>query len=240
MSKDRPGITGMLRALHNLGHYKEEQPPIQTKSLDPQMAMLRAWQSKRLERTHADLLTSPRYGPASRFFIEEIYAARDFSQRDQDIEYLYEMMSRILPDILLGLVRNAAEINDLTNGLDEALLKVLVKELGVTDQITEGLYAQAYRICDNYDQRLYQIELLIKIGRQVDISTRLPLVGTALRLARVPARQAGWGDLYDFLNDGFKAFKHMHGAGEFLKTVQERETRILNRIFANDPNPFRI
>jgi hypothetical protein len=240
MGKDPQGIAGMLRALHNLGHYKQEQPPIEPKGLDPQMAVLRTWQSERLKRTHADLLSSPRYGPASRFFIEEIYAAHDFSQRDQDIEYLYEMMSRILPDILLSLVRNAAEINDLTNGLDKALLKALVEDLGVTDQITEQLYAQAYRICDNYDQRLYQIELLVKIGRQVDISTRLPLVGTALRLARSPARQAGWGDLYEFLNNGFKAFKHMHGASEFLETVQERETRILNRIFARDPNPFRI
>ena len=240
MSEDRPGLTGMLRALHNLGHYKEEQPPIQPEGLDPQMAMLRAWQSKRLERTHTDLLNSPRYGPASRFFIEEIYGARDFSQRDQDIEYLYKMMSRILPDILLGLVRNAAEINDLTIALDKALLKVMVEELGVTDQITEGQYTQAYRICDNYDERQYQIELIIKIGHQVDITTRVPLVGTALRLARTPAHQAGWEDLYKFLNDGFKAFKHMHGAGTFLKTVQERETHILNRIYVNDPNPFSI
>jgi len=240
MSKDRSGIFGMLHALNNLGHYKQEQPPVEQKGLGPQMAMLRKWQSERLKRTHADLLASPRYGPASRFFIEEIYAPRDFSQRDQDIEYLYEMMSRILPDILLSLVRNAAEINNLTNELDEALLQALVEDLGVTDQITEGLYARAYRICDNYDQRLYQIELLVKIGRQVDISTRLPLVGTALRLARGPARQAGWGDLHEFLSDGFMAFKHMHGAGEFLETVQERETRILNRIFARDPDPFRI
>jgi hypothetical protein len=230
----------MLRALHNLGHYKEQQPPVQSKGLDPQMAMLREWQTERLKRTHADLLKSSRYGPASSFFIEEVYAARDFSQRDQDIEYLYEMMSRLLPDILLGLVRNAAEINDLTIALDEALLKVLVDELGVTDQITEGQYTQAYRICDNYDKRIYQIELIIKIGRQVDITTRVPLVGTALRLARTPARQAGWEDLYEFLNEGFKAFKHMHGADKFLKTLQERETRILNRIYANDPDPFRI
>jgi hypothetical protein len=240
MGKDRSGITGTLWALKNLGRYKEDQPPTNRVGLKPEMALLRDWQSKRLERTHADLLASPRYGPASRFFIEEIYAARDFSQRDQDIEYLYGLMSRLLPDILLGLVRNAVEINDLTNALDEALLKALLQGLGVTDRITEQLYAQAYRICDNYAERLYQIELLVKIGRQVDLSTRLPLVGTALRLARAPARQAGWEDLHDFLDRGFRAFKRMHGAGKFLNTVQERETLILERIFASDPDPFGI
>ena len=56
------------------------------KELDAPVAMLRIWQSERLKKTHADILHSPLYGPACRFFLNDIYAAEDFSRRDNDIE----------------------------------------------------------------------------------------------------------------------------------------------------------
>jgi len=199
---------------------------------------LRAWQSVRLAQTYADLLESHRYGPACRFFLNELYAPRDFSQRDQDIEYLYAIMSSFLPEFLIKVVRKAIEMNDLTNELDWALSRVLVQNLGVTDQITPELYAEAYRICDNYAERAHQIHLIGEVGRMVDRGTRIPLIGVTLHLARHPARRAGWGELHDFLEKGYTAFKHMGRADAFLKTVQERETGILERIFAGHPDPF--
>ena len=44
-------------------------------------AELRVWQAARLERTHSDLLASPRYRAATRFFLDELYGSKDFSQR---------------------------------------------------------------------------------------------------------------------------------------------------------------
>jgi hypothetical protein len=226
--------------LSQLGEHQSQRQLSGASELGADMALLRHWQSERLARTHADLLASPRYGPACRFFLENIYASHDFSQRDHDIQYLYGVMSHFLPDFLLALVRNAVEINSLTNALDQALLRALVDELGVTDTITEELYAEGYRICDNYDERAHQIELLVKIGHEVDISTRLPLVGMTLRIARAPARRTGWGDMQDFLERGFNAFKHMHGAGAFLDIIYQREMKILDRIFEGMEDPFEL
>lgn len=61
----------------------------EARALDPGLAVLRAWQSQRLARTYADLLDDPAYAPACRFFLSEIYAARDFSQRDAGGEQLF-------------------------------------------------------------------------------------------------------------------------------------------------------
>ena len=210
----------------------------QGKGLDPQMALLRVWQSERLTKTHADLLKSKRYGPACRFFLDEIYAPNDFSQRDNDIEYLYEVMSSVLPNFLLSLVSNTVELNNLTSILDQHLLKALVDDLGMEETITPETYTEAYRICDNYDERRRQIELLMEIGHQVDIGTRIPLVGTTLRLVRGPAHQAGWGEVHDFLEKGFSAFKKMRNAKKFLQVIDKRETAILDRIFAGETDPF--
>ncbi len=72
----------------------------------------------------------------------------------------------------------------------------------------------------------------------VDRGTHIPLIGATLHLARHPARRAGWGELHDFLEHGYSAFKHMGRADKFLRTVQDREMGILDRIFASHPDPF--
>ncbi len=66
------------------------------------------------------------------------------------------------------------------------------------------------------------------------------MIYAALRLARRPAQIAGLHELQDFLERGFRAYRHMNGAGEFLDAVETRETRILERIYARDPKPFRL
>jgi len=208
--------------------------------LDPQIAMLRSWQANRLTRTHADLLSNPKFRPACQFFLSDIYAARDFSRRDNDLEYMYSLVSKFLPDFMISLVRKTVEINDLSNNLDKYLLERLVNDLGVTNSITPEQYAQAYRLCDNYTDRIHQIEMIVEIGKQVEFSTRLPLVGTTIKIARSPAKRAGWSEVHEFLENGFKAFKHMRGAKKFLNTLFQRELTILNNIYQQNPNPFEI
>ena len=63
-------------------------------------------------------------------------------------------------------------LSNLTNALDERLARALVDELGVTDAITLERYAEAYRICDNYDERRRQIQMIDAIGRGIDRRTR--------------------------------------------------------------------
>jgi hypothetical protein len=201
-------------------------------SIAPQMALFRAWQAQRLATTHADLLQNRRYRPACLFFLEDIYAPKDFSQRNHDIVRMHDFMLRFLPARLIRTLTLAIDLNTLTETLDEALLSALVEKLGVKDSITPAQYAQGYRICDNYDERKRQIDLIIDVGQGLDRLTRLPLVGWTLHMARGPAHRGGWQEMQGFLERGFTAFKHMHGAQEFLRLVQRREMDILDRIFA--------
>ena len=147
-------------------------------------------------------------------------------------------MSSVLPNFLLKLVSNTVVLNNLTNSLDEHLLNVLVNELQSPDKLTPELYTDAYRICDNYDLRFQQIDLLLEIGSQVDKGIKIPFVGSALRLARGPAYRSGWGEVHEFLENGFSSFKKMKGAKQFLKVIEKREKSILDRIFDGESNPF--
>lgn len=208
--------------------------------LDLEWYQLSQWQSDRLARTHADLLKSPRYGLATEFFLSDLYAPKDFSRRDSDLERSYPMIITILPGQAIYAVALAVELNVLSHEMDEKMLSILCKELGVKEHITETLYAEAYRRCDNYKQRQRQIQLIRVLGEDLDGVVAKPFIYSALRLARTPAQLSGFGELQDFLERGFRAFRHMKGAKEFLETIYSRETRILDRIYAHHPDPFNL
>ncbi len=238
---DQPTPQDAARLLFQLKNNLHRVHQTKTASgLSAQMAMLRTWQSKRLARTHADLLASKRYGPACRFFLADIYAPRDFSQRDHDIERMYHFMLKFLPKRLLHPLTLAIELNTLTHHLDNTLLDALINHLGITTAITAEQYAEAYRICNNYNERAQQINMVVEIGHNLGRLSRLPLISFSLRLARKPAHQAGWLELQDFLERGLDAFKQMRGTKTFLTTIEQRERQILDQIFTRHPQPFTL
>lgn len=226
----------LLKELQN--RQDAQRIAVEGAELDPQMAMLRQWQAKRLANTYADLLADEQYRPACLFFLSDLYAARDFSQRNHDAEHLYNLLSRFLPEGMLRLLADAIQINQLTSQLDQTLLKVLVDDLGVKDAITGQVYAQAYRLCNNYPERREQIELLTRILREAAQGAHNPIFAISLRLVRSPAERAGWLELYDFLERGYLACKPMKDVETFVKTIERRELELLEKIFAGDDDPF--
>lgn len=229
----------LIQLLYDLQHKKEARPlPASTGFLDSNLVLLKSWQADRLSRTYADLLEDVNYSSACHFFLDQIYAPRDFSQRDLDFERLHSILSRYLPEQSLRLLSNALALNQMTNDLDLVLLNVLVNRLGMADSLDQQKYAEGYRLCDNYSARARQIDLIARIVREVGIGARLPLVGITLRLARGPANRAGWVELYDFLEQGYAAFKSIPAADTFAAIIEQREIRILDRIFAHHPDPL--
>ncbi|MCP5095977.1 MAG: hypothetical protein GY943_10525 [Chloroflexi bacterium] len=209
-----------------------------TVELSPPLALLRQWQSDRLASTHQDLLESQEYEAACRFFLDDIYAPRDFSQRDEDLMQVNTMLKPVMPRPMYRTLIKVIALNELTTNLDNELLHLLTHELGMTDELTAEMYAEAYRRCDNYDERVAQIDLIVDVGRLVNRLLRLPFISLSLRLAHGPAHWAGWKELQDFLEHGFAAFKKMDDVSFFLKLLAYREKMILDKIYAHDPLPF--
>jgi hypothetical protein len=234
----RRSLFSVLGQLNDIQNLRREE--LAAEPLEPALALLKAWQSQRLARTYADLLATDRYRLACRFFLDDIYAARDFAQRDRDVIEMHNFMQRFVPASLLRPLDETIALYALTQSLDQRLRDVLVDEVGVTDGLTEAQYAEGYRRCDNYADRVRQIDKIVEIGSLLDVIIGLPLTGTALQMAKVPANRAGWTELTGFMERGYRAFKHMRGAGEFLDTIRRRERTILDRIYAEEPEPFKV
>lgn len=234
-STQPPDTLGLLGALRKLRH-----EAVDSAGLEPRLAAVRAWQSRRLSHSYADLLAHERYAPACRFFLEDLYSARDFSQRDHDMLQMYDLLRRYVPAGLLEPLTLTVQVHALTQQLDARLVTMLFDEMGVTGELTSAAYAQAYRRCDNYAERLEQIELIYRVGQLLEGVVKQPLTGTTLALMAGPARRAGWADLTGFLERGFRAFKHLRGARPFLELVRRRETEYLDRIYAGDDDPYEM
>ena len=95
---DAPRPPNAGQSLSDLQHSDElKHQPAPRPAYPRSLAMLRAWQANRLAHTYADLLADPHDRPACEFFLSDIYAPRDFSQRDHDLERIHTFLSRVLP-----------------------------------------------------------------------------------------------------------------------------------------------
>ena len=197
---------------------------------------LKAWQAGRLERTYQDLLGTARFHDAARFFLDDLYGARDYSRRDADLARILPKMAALLPLAALSTIADAVELDALSEQLDSALLAHL--DAKVLASLSEADYASAYRACDNLADRAHQIALMRRTGDALDRLTRKPLLDRTLRLMRGPAHMAGLGELQGFLERGFGAFKRMGSAQQFLDAVEGRETLLMERLFEGHANPF--
>ncbi|TLD43982.1 MAG: hypothetical protein FAZ92_03755 [Accumulibacter sp.] len=198
---------------------------------------LREWQAGRLARTHADLLASPRFGVAAQFFLSDLYGPKDFSSRDEEVERILPLLIRMLPVSALRTVALAVEVDALSEELDSAMVAEL-ERAGMLERIDEDAYAAAYRAVGCRAERERQVTLIRQTGEALDRVARKPLLSTMLRLMRGPAQLAGLGELHDFLDRGFNAFRCMGPADEFLDSIDGKERALLARLFAAAADPF--
>jgi hypothetical protein len=223
----------LVRELTRVGHLHEERRnnPILAGSLE----RLADWQARRLRMTYADLAADPRYTAAVLFFQNDLYGGADYSRRDADLARVVPMMVKMLPEGVIATVALAMELNALTQELDRAVLARLPR---ADAQFSVAEYCKAYRRAGNFPLRRRQIGLIVEVGVALDAYVKKPLVRTALAMMKQPARLAGMAALQDFLERGFASFRAMGGADEFLRTVEERETHIMESIAGGAPDPF--
>lgn len=205
--------------------------------------LLRAWQTERLANTYADLLRSERHRAAAEYFLNDLYGPKDFAQRDADVGRIIPAMTRMLPASALAAFALAMELDWLSERIDQQLARELRAQQDDPDaplEIDATRYARAYRACANEAERERQIDLVGEIGRELDRLASKRLVAAAIDLMHGPARAAGLGELHEFLERGFRAFRIMRGADEFLQTIDRRERQINAQLFAGRARPFEI
>lgn len=199
-------------------------------------ACLRAWQAARLARTHADLLASDRFGTAAAFFLSDLYGPKDFGDRDAELERILPLMTSMLPVSGLRTLLLAIEVDALSERFDAAMVGQL-GELLDRPGMDEAMYGAAYRAVGDRPGRETQIRLIGETGAALDAFAQKPFVRMALKMMHRPAKMAGLGELQEFLERGFEAFRTMPDATEFLGFIVSRERAFSAAQFAGSAQP---
>ena len=199
----------------------------QTPGLSDSVNAVKAFQQRRFAHSHSDFLASPRYGPASRFFLSEVYGPGDFSNRDKQFSRVIPTLVRLFPQEIVNTVQALAQLHALSESLDTGMGMILN-----APSFAWADYVRAWQQLGHAAERETQIRLTLHLGESLDRLARKPLLRQSLRMMRGAAKVAGLEHLQALLEAGFDSFQSMNGARDFLAEVAARERRLSVALFA--------
>jgi hypothetical protein len=189
-------------------------------------------QARRFRGTYADFLEHPRYSPATRFFLDELYGVHDFARRDAQFARIAGALERLFPEAVAQLAVDLSETHALTEVLDHQLA---TQWLGLSSALSPAeRYIVAWRRTDARASRERQLAVVQHMGLELERLTRMKTLRLGLRMMRNPARAAGLDALQHFLESGFDAFAALGEARPFLDTIRQRESGWVQALFDDD------
>ena len=210
-------------------------------ALQQAVAGIRKFQSRRFQCTYADLASDAAMGPATQFFLSELYGEKDFAERDAQFQKVSGPLVRLLPGHATDTVVRLARLHALSVELDHAMAHTLLAQHPHTGAgaLTVSDYILAWRQLDRQDDRQAQLDMVLALGRDLVRLTRTQGLRFMLKAMHGPANVAGFGALQHFLETGFDTFARMNTrddkAAFFLACVAEREAGWIRALFRADP-----
>src|SRR5690242_14213305 len=174
MSADRDAILANLALVQ-----AERSRRAADAALGRKVVALKAFQQRRFSRTYADLLASERYGPAARYFLDELYGPKDFVRRDAQFEKMVSGLGTFFPPEVVHTVARVAELHALSEALDTAMAEQLPSA-----QIAAADYVRAWQAVARAADRRRQVTLSVGVAETLDGLTRRPMLRRALHLLR--------------------------------------------------------
>lgn len=193
---------------------------------------IKLFQAQRFRATYADLLASDNYGPATQFFLDELYSDKDFVQRDTQFAKIAGALQTLFPKQVVHTAVTLAQLHRLTEELDHQMgMAILV---GPRDDAVVA-YVNAWNVVGRCNDRELQLRTVLSVGQELERLTRTPGLRLMLKMMRRPAHAAGLGALQAFLEAGFDTFAAMSGKKQlvtsFLSIIEARESALIQALF---------
>jgi len=197
--------------------------------------LLQDFQSKRINGTYKDIETDPEFSKIGDFFFKKLYAPEDFSFRDTSMKKLHKVLDGKIYKNMLTAVTKVIELHDISNELDHLMVEKMMAA-GVDESMSMAQYQDIYRSLDNYDQRIYQINLSAEVTRIFHGLSKKWIVAVSLKTVKTTAVLFGIKEIIDFIYEGYVAFKTIDNIDFFVETMTQRELAWHNEIWSGGSN----
>lgn len=194
---------------------------------------LQQFQSERLNRTYADLKMDPQYTAIADFFFNRLYAPQDFTFRDTSIKNLQHILEGRVYRPMTSAMLKVVELHELTDDLDNLMVAKMIGT-GIGTEWTMDSYQAVYRQLDNYDQRVYQIDLTVEVTRIFHGLSQKWVVAVSLKTVTVAAHILNVGKILDFINEGYNAFRKIKNIDHFIDTIGQKELAWHDKLMGDD------
>ncbi len=192
------------------------------------------FQSNRINGTYKDIETDPEFSKIGDFFFKKLYAPEDFSFRDASMKKLHKVLDGKIYKNMLTAVTKVIELHDISDEQDNLMVEKML-EAGIDESMTMAQYQEIYRSLENYDQRIYQINLSAEVTRIFHGLSKKWIVAVSLKTVKTTAVLFGIREIIDFIYDGYVAFKTIDNIDFFVETMTERELAWHDEIWSNGP-----
>ena len=206
-------------------------------ALGTAVGSVKSLQARRFRGTYADLMGSPSFGPAARFFLEELYSDTDYTDRDLQFGRIAGTLQTMFPQPVVDTAVALAVLHAQTEELDQDMGRAWLAHADATNDAAR--YTAAWRTVGQRHARQQQLQRVLAMGADLARLTRTPGLRMMLRMMRGPANAAGMGALQRFLEAGFDTFgqlaRQRGGVEQFLATIEQRERALMGQLFDADP-----
>ncbi len=191
---------------------------------------LKQFQNERLRGTYADFITREAYRPTCDFFFGRVYKGEDTSERDAAFVHFTDALEKVLGGDIITCMRELVDLQKLTNDLDERLLRML-HDMSGSEPLAMGIYEEAYYRCDNYAQRVDQIDLLLSSLHMANRIFHRWGIGPGLKALHRFQRLRGKTLVTGFLVEGYDALTGLKDVAPLARAIETRERERLDRIY---------
>ena len=202
-------------------------------ALGAAVGSVKSLQARRFRGTYADLMGSPAFEPAARFFLEELYSDTDYTDRDLQFGRIAGTLQTMFPQPVVTTAVALAVLHAQTEELDQDMGRAWLAHADATNDAAR--YTAAWRTVGQRHARQEQLQRVLAMGADLARLTRTPGLRMMLRMMRGPAHAAGMGALQKFLEAGFDTFgqlaRQRGGVEQFLTTIEARERALMDELF---------
>ena len=121
------------------------------------IATIKRFQAERFTRTYADVLYAGPYKGAARFFVDELYSGRDFTQRDAQFSRIAGALQTFFPKNVVATAVALAQLHALTEDIDHEMGRAWVGSGGASSTDETKRYMQVWRSVGRREDRARQL-----------------------------------------------------------------------------------